>query len=102
MDPSVGSRGPLFDDKLDHISFQKLFWSINHLVKVSHKNWSTFLLQKTRAAQGTEVPREMVLPERQMGNMISRRPLNRCTGSFSFGLVQFNDQRLLCGLSKVE
>ena len=47
MDPSVGSRGPLFDDKLDHISFQKLFWSINHLVKVSHKNWSTFLLQKT-------------------------------------------------------
>ena len=51
MDPSVGSRGPLFDDKLDHISFQKLFWSINHLVKVSHKNWSTFLLQKTDACR---------------------------------------------------
>src|SRR6266700_2641892 len=41
------SCGPLFDDKLDHVSFQKLFWSIDHLVKISHKNWSTFLLQKT-------------------------------------------------------
>ena len=62
----------------------------------------TFARWCPRAAQGTEVPREMVLPERQMGDMISRRPMNRCTGSFSFGLVQFSDQRLLCGLSKVE
>src|SRR2546426_8579383 len=42
--------GPLFDYKLDHISFQKLFWSMDHLVKISHKNWSTFLLQKTLSA----------------------------------------------------
>jgi hypothetical protein len=47
MGLSVGSRGPLFDYKLDHISFQTLFWSMDHLVKISHKNWSTFLLQKT-------------------------------------------------------
>jgi len=50
MSLSVGSRGPLFDYKLDHVSFQKLFWSIDHLVKISHKNWSTFLLQKTAVA----------------------------------------------------
>ena len=54
----------------------------------------TFARWCPRAAQGTEVPREMVLPERPMGDMISRRPMNRCTGSFSFGLVQFSDQRL--------
>jgi len=68
MDPSVGSRGPLFDDKLDHISFQKLFWSINHLVKVSHKNWSTFLLQKTDFVQAlTEEFTPVVESYRQLG-----------------------------------
>jgi hypothetical protein len=50
MGLSVGSRGPLFDYKLDHISFQTLFWSMDLLVKISHKNWSTFLLQKTANA----------------------------------------------------
>ena len=39
--------GPLFDYKLAHVSVQKLFWSIVHLVKLSRKNWSTFPLQKT-------------------------------------------------------
>src|SRR5437763_2456701 len=39
--------GPLFDYKLAHVSFQTLFWSMDHLVKVSVKNWYTFLLQKT-------------------------------------------------------
>src|SRR5207247_5425978 len=39
--------GPLFDYKLAHVSFQTLFLSMDHLVKVSLKNWYTFLLQKT-------------------------------------------------------
>src|SRR2546426_3098790 len=44
--------GPLFDYKLAHVSFQKLFLSMDHLVKVSLKNWYTFLLQKTAAFYG--------------------------------------------------
>jgi hypothetical protein len=41
--------GPLFDYKLAHVSFQMLFLLMDHLVKVSLKNWYTFLLQKTPA-----------------------------------------------------
>src|SRR5439155_10159303 len=42
--------------KLAHVSFQTLFLSMDHLVKVSLKNWYTFLLQKTAVATDGDQP----------------------------------------------